>query len=135
MGDRQTLIDLISVRRWPAWAPDVGVRESGWAMEGGRRAGNAGGKDEFESAGSGASRYIRDGRKPKSWKYVLGAEHPDTLTGMNNAAHTLKGQGKQTEALALVGKYTRIHLRVLGDEHPHTHSSLASLNSRQSDQL
>ena len=113
-------------------------------MEGGRRAGNAGGKDEFESAGSGASRYIREpgvmeGSRRAGNTFletslkVLGAEHPDTLTGMNNVAYTLKGQGKQTEALALMGKYTRIHLRVLGD--PHTTSSLASLNSWRSDQL
>jgi len=32
-------------------------------------------------------------------KRVLGQEHPDTLTSMNNLAWTLKSQGRDDEAL------------------------------------
>jgi hypothetical protein len=62
-------------------------------------------------------------------KKVLGVEHPDTLVSMNNLAHTWKTQGKYAEALALMEECVQIRSRVLGINHPKTHSSLASWNS------
>ena len=38
----------------------------------------------------------------ETFKRVLGAEHPDTLTSMNNLAFTWKGQGQDKEALKLM---------------------------------
>jgi hypothetical protein len=39
---------------------------------------------------------------------VLGEEHPDTLTSMNNLAHTWKGQDRDEEAIALMGECVRL---------------------------
>jgi len=38
-------------------------------------------------------------------KGVLGKEHPDTLTTMNNLAFTLKGQGLINNAILLMEDY------------------------------
>jgi hypothetical protein len=38
----------------------------------------------------------------KTSKKKLGADHPDTLTSMNNLAFTWKGTGRETEALRLM---------------------------------
>ena len=51
---------------------------------------------------------------------VLGAEHPDTLTSMENLAHTLKAQGDRQSACALIDKCASISYRSLGPDHPYT---------------
>jgi hypothetical protein len=51
---------------------------------------------------------------------VLGDEHPDTLTSMNNLAGTLKAQGDMTGSRGLREQALNISRRVLGEEHPNT---------------
>ena len=52
-------------------------------------------------------------------KRVLGAEHPDTLTSMNNLAHTWKGQGRDADALELMKQCVEARVRILGSNHPY----------------
>ena len=59
-------------------------------------------------------------------KKVLGAEHPQTLTSMNNLAVLFDSQGKYEAAEPLYVETLRLSKKVLGDEHPHT---LASMNN------
>ncbi|KAK0628281.1 hypothetical protein B0T17DRAFT_460439, partial [Bombardia bombarda] len=58
---------------------------------------------------------------------VLGPEHPDTLTGINNLACTWKGQGRH-DALDLMRHCVQLSQQVLGPHHPHTMSSLCELD-------
>ena len=60
-------------------------------------------------------------------KTKLGADHPDTLTSMNNLAFTWKDQGRHTDALALMDDCAQARQRVLGAVHPDTLSSLAAV--------
>ena len=53
-------------------------------------------------------------------KKKLGADHPDTLTSMNNLAHTWKGQGKDKEAFILMSECAKLVAIKLGPKHPHT---------------
>lgn len=57
---------------------------------------------------------------------VLGKEHPDTLTSMNNLAETLRTQGDLPGARGLQETVLAVRRRVLGVEHPDT---LASMNN------
>jgi hypothetical protein len=59
---------------------------------------------------------------------VLGSEHPDTLTSMNNIAFTWKGQGRDEEAVRLMGDCVQLRTNVLGAGHPFTLSSKAALD-------
>jgi len=56
-------------------------------------------------------------------KRVLGVEHPDTLTVMNNLAHTWKSQGRNVEALELMKACLLLRTQNLGVDHPDTISS------------
>jgi hypothetical protein len=47
-------------------------------------------------------------------KRVLGEEHPDTLTSMNNLAFTWKGQARDIEAIDLMDKCVQARERHLG---------------------
>ncbi|KAM7195073.1 hypothetical protein V8F33_006942 [Rhypophila sp. PSN 637] len=58
-------------------------------------------------------------------KRKLGADHPSTLTSMNNLAFTWKEQGRLKDALDLI-ECCFLLTRKLGPEHPHTRSSIAS---------
>jgi len=58
---------------------------------------------------------------------VLGFEHPDTATSLNNLAAVFREQGKLVEAESLCRQALEIRLRVLGKEHPDTASSLHSV--------
>jgi len=58
---------------------------------------------------------------------VLGAEHPDTLTSMNNLAFTWKGQGRVAEDIKLMEKCVQLQALVLGADHPRTLSSSTAL--------
>ncbi|KAK4243216.1 hypothetical protein C7999DRAFT_18405, partial [Corynascus novoguineensis] len=60
-------------------------------------------------------------------KTKLGADHPDTLTSMANLAFTWKGQGRHSDALALMKECAQAWRRVLGEEHPYALSSLATV--------
>ena len=68
-------------------------------------------------------------------KRVLGQEHPDTLTSMNNLAFTWKGQGHAKEALLLMEECVRLRERRLGIDHPFTQSSLTVFKEWQGDDL
>jgi tetratricopeptide (TPR) repeat protein len=59
-------------------------------------------------------------------KGLLGQEHPNTLTSMNNLGSVLEGQGKYEEAEAMYQQALEGSKKVLGQEHPDT---LASLNN------
>ena len=58
---------------------------------------------------------------------VLGPEHPDTLTSMNNLAETLRAQGDLAGARKLQEETLAICRRVLGPEHPDTLTSMNNL--------
>jgi len=57
---------------------------------------------------------------------VLGSEHPNTLTSMNNLAEMLRAQGDPVGAREIHEQVLKIARQVLGDEHPDT---LASMNN------
>ncbi len=52
----------------------------------------------------------------------LGAEHPDTLNSMGNAAGAIDGQGQYVEAGAIHRQVLELYTKVLGAEHPYIHS-------------
>jgi len=58
---------------------------------------------------------------------ILGAEHPDTLTSMNNLASTYWAQGRMAEAAALQEEVLEKHRRILGAEHPDMLTSMGNL--------
>jgi hypothetical protein len=60
-------------------------------------------------------------------KKKLGADHPSTLTTMNNLTLTWKGTGKETEAVRLMEECVQSRKRVLGLNHPDTLSSCKAL--------
>ncbi|MBA3974869.1 MAG: hypothetical protein C0504_11705 [Candidatus Solibacter sp.] len=65
---------------------------------------------------------------------VLGPEHPDTLTSVNNLAGLFRSQGRYGEAEPLYVRALAARERVLGPEHPDTLTSvnnLAGLYRRQ----
>ena len=62
---------------------------------------------------------------------VLGFEHPDTLTSMNNLAHTLWDLGNLPPARRLEEQALAVRRRVLGDEHPDTLTSMNNLAGTQ----
>jgi len=51
-------------------------------------------------------------------KRLLGAEHPATLTSMNNLALTYRNQGQWKEAEKLQVQVIQASKRVLGEAHP-----------------
>ena len=61
-----------------------------------------------------------------------GAEHPHTLTGMNNLAFTWESEGRDTEVLKLIEECVQLQTRVLGVNHPDTNSSSAVLRQWKS---
>lgn len=60
-------------------------------------------------------------------KKLLGEEHSDTLTSMNNLAIVLYSQAKYKDAEKLHRKTLAIRQKVLGKEHPSTLSSMNNL--------
>jgi len=118
----------------------VDVQESR-AVEGGRRAVGAGGGDEKDGAGRGASKHadqygqtdvdVFEARRLKEAEELfvqvvetglrmLGAEHPDTLTSMGNLALTFSKQGRLKEAEELEVQLMEMRKRVLDAEHTDT---------------
>ncbi|KFA69653.1 hypothetical protein S40285_04030 [Stachybotrys chlorohalonatus IBT 40285] len=62
-------------------------------------------------------------------EWLLGAEHPFTLTSMANLASTFRNQGRWKEAELLEVKVMETKQRVLGEEHPDTLTSMGNLAS------
>ena len=58
---------------------------------------------------------------------MLGAEHPFTLTSMNNLAETLRAQSDHVGARALHEEVLAVSRRVLGAEHPNTLGCMSNL--------
>ncbi|KAF2189776.1 hypothetical protein K469DRAFT_47842 [Zopfia rhizophila CBS 207.26] len=61
-------------------------------------------------------------------KRVLGKEHPDTLTSMNNLTFTLKSESRHEEAVSLMKTCFELRKRIIGPHHPDTESSHKALN-------
>jgi Tfp pilus assembly protein PilF len=57
---------------------------------------------------------------------LLGKEHPDTLTSIDNLAGVLRYQGKYKQADEMHRRALRLRETVLGKKHP---STLASMNN------
>lgn len=66
-------------------------------------------------------------RAVRAAHYRLGAEHPETLTSMNNLAATLWAQGELAAARSLEEEVLSVRRRVLKDEHPKTLMSMSNL--------
>jgi hypothetical protein len=66
-------------------------------------------------------------RSVNFYRQVLGEEHPDTLTSMNNLAATLHAQGDLPGARALQEIVLKVWHWVLGEEHPGTLTSMNNL--------
>jgi tetratricopeptide (TPR) repeat protein len=58
---------------------------------------------------------------------LLGKEHPDTLTSMNNLAYVMQQQGKYKEAEHMDRQTLELKQKVLGKEHPSTLLSMHNL--------
>jgi tetratricopeptide (TPR) repeat protein len=65
---------------------------------------------------------------------ILGDEHPDTITAMNNLATTLSDQGKVDEAASMKKEVLEKSQRILGDEHPDTVMAMSNFAITLSDQ-
>ncbi|UCE60824.1 MAG: serine/threonine protein kinase [Phycisphaerales bacterium] len=62
----------------------------------------------------------------RTYRRILGEEHPSTLESMDHLAHTLYRQGKWDESASAHRRTLEIKRRVLGEEHPDT---LVSMNN------
>ncbi|KAF2181607.1 kinesin light chain 1 [Zopfia rhizophila CBS 207.26] len=58
---------------------------------------------------------------------VLGKEHPDTLTSMNNVALVLRDQGKYAEAEKMHREELALSEKAVGKEHPDTLTSMSNV--------
>ena len=58
---------------------------------------------------------------------LLGEEHPNTLSSMNNLAYVLSDQGKNEQAEEIHRQALRLRETVLGKEHPSTLTSMNNL--------
>ena len=68
-------------------------------------------------------------RALKGSEKVLGPNHPETLTSMNNLALLLQDQGKLSEAEPLYRSTLETKIKVLGPDHPETLTSMNNLAS------
>ncbi|MEZ2319061.1 MAG: tetratricopeptide repeat protein [Microcoleus sp.] len=60
-------------------------------------------------------------------KKVLGNEHPDVVTSLNNLAVLYESQGRYSEAEPLLRQALEMNKRLLGNEHPEVATSLHNL--------
>ncbi|CAE6386510.1 unnamed protein product, partial [Rhizoctonia solani] len=63
---------------------------------------------------------------------ILGGDHPDTLSSLNNLAVTYPGLGRYDDAEQLLVQVVDARRRLLGDEHSDTLSSMGNLASTYS---
>jgi hypothetical protein len=68
-------------------------------------------------------------------KKKLGADHPSTLTSMNNLAFTWKGQRRTEEAVSLMEECVALRTFVLGAGHHLTVSSMETLVKWKAERL
>ena len=62
-----------------------------------------------------------------------GADHPSTLTSMNNPAFTLKAQVRNAEAMQLMDDCVQRRICILGARHPHFLSFYEALTEWQAE--
>ncbi|KAI5791005.1 hypothetical protein FPQ18DRAFT_410111 [Pyronema domesticum] len=67
-------------------------------------------------------------------KQLLGEEHPDTVSSMNNLAINFHAQGRYREAEDLQMKVMETRKRIIGEEHPTTLISIQNLAFTLQDQ-
>ena len=67
-------------------------------------------------------------------RHILGEEHPDTISAMNNLANTLGDQGRLDEAASIQQEVLEKRRRILGEEHPDTISAMNNLAVTLDDQ-
>ena len=60
-------------------------------------------------------------------KHILGENHPDVATSLNNLAKLYHDQGRYTEAEPLYQRSLQIREAQLGKDHPHVATSLNNL--------
>src|SRR3954469_21910830 len=89
-------------------------------MEGGRRAGGESDGDEFEGVGAGASLHA-----DQHGQSGVDVQESRTMEG----GRSYRNQGRWKEAEELEVKVMETSLRVLGEEHPSTLTSMANLAS------
>ena len=65
---------------------------------------------------------------------ILGEEHPDTISAMNNLASTLGDQGQLDEAAKMKKEVLEKRRRILGEEHPSTITAMGNLANTLRDQ-
>ncbi|CUS06611.1 unnamed protein product [Tuber aestivum] len=58
---------------------------------------------------------------------ILGPDHPDTLTSVNNLAGVLQSQGKYDESEEMHRRALEGREKILGPDHPNTLSSVKNL--------
>jgi hypothetical protein len=66
-------------------------------------------------------------------KRVLGPEHPDTLTSMNDLALTWKSQGREQQALDMMIECAELKKHKLGLNHPDIIKHIEMLEKWQSE--
>ena len=71
--------------------------------------------------------YKRAKEAQTTYQKLLGKEHPDTLTSMNNLASVLGNQGKYEDAEEMHRQVLKLREKVLGKEHPDTLKSMSNL--------
>jgi len=81
--------------------------------------------DHVRGAYGSAENLLR--RQCELQRTILGAEHPNTLTSMNNLAETLRAQGDLEGARIIQEQELEITRRVLGAKHPDTLTSMNNL--------
>ena len=69
-----------------------------------------------------------------SQRFVLGVEHPHTLTSLNNLGNLMADMGETRMAQMLLHECVEARRRVLGNEHPETLTSINNLGTLFFDQ-
>jgi tetratricopeptide (TPR) repeat protein len=81
---------------------------------------------DFDRGDYQAARELQ-GRILQTYQRLFGDNHPDTVTAMNNLAHTLSVQGALTEARQLLETAATLHRHLHGSNHPDTPMALNNL--------
>ena len=82
---------------------------------------------DYQGQCKDAEKFLVEAKEIRS--KLLGLEHPDTLTTMDNLASTYRNQGRWAEAESLFVQVMETSSRVLGSEHPDTLTSMGNLAS------
>ena len=68
-------------------------------------------------------------RLAKALVFILGDDHPTTLTSISTMGRLLKKMGELDAALPYFREVLEARRRVLGDDHPHTLSSINDMDA------